>query len=85
MEAMACGVPCVGFNIGCIPEMIEHGKTGYVAEYKSSEDFAAGIGWVLESSDYQRLSEASRKKVLDNYAEDIVSTKYMALYNDLLN
>lgn len=85
MEAMACGVPCVGFNVGGIPEMIEHGKTGYVAEYKSSEDLAAGIGWILESSDYQRLSEASRKKVLDNYAEDIVSTKYMALYNDLLN
>ena len=85
MEAMACGVPCVGFNIGGIPEMIEHGKTGYVAEYKSAGDLAAGIGWILESSDYQRLSEASRKKVLDNYAEDIVSTKYMALYNDLLN
>lgn len=85
MEAMACGVPCVGFDVGGIPEMIEHGKTGYIAEYKSSEDLAAGIGWILESSDYQRLSEASRKKVLDNYAEDIVSTKYMALYNDLLN
>ena len=85
MEAMACGVPCVGFNIGGIPEMIEHGKTGYVAGYKSSGDLAAGIGWILESSDYQRLSEASRKKVLDNYAEDIVSTKYMALYNDLLS
>ena len=40
MEAMACGVPCVGFNVGGIPEMIDHLHNGYVARYKSSEDFA---------------------------------------------
>lgn len=85
MEAMACGVPCVGFDVGGIPEMIGHKETGYVAEYKSAEDLADGIGWVLKDSDYRRLSEASRQKVLDNYSEDIVSKKYMTLYNDLLN
>ena len=31
MEAMACGVPCVGFKSGGIPEMIDHRKNGYVA------------------------------------------------------
>ena len=31
MEAMACGVPSVGFKVGGIPEMIGHMKTGYVA------------------------------------------------------
>ena len=44
MEAMACGVPCVGFNVGGIPEMIDHLHNGYVAEYKSVEDFTNGIG-----------------------------------------
>ena len=33
MEAMACGVPCVGFNVGGIPEMIDHLHNGYVAQY----------------------------------------------------
>lgn len=47
MEAMACGVPCVGFNVGGIPEMIDHLHNGYVAQYKSSEDFANGIHWIL--------------------------------------
>ncbi|MBQ3312818.1 MAG: glycosyltransferase, partial [Prevotella sp.] len=33
MEAMACGVPCVGFRVGGIPEMIDHQKNGYVARF----------------------------------------------------
>ena len=45
MEAMACGIPCVGFNVGGIPEMIDHLHNGYVAQYKSAEDFANGIYW----------------------------------------
>ena len=35
MEAMSCGIPCVGFNVGGIPEMIDHLHNGYVAQYKS--------------------------------------------------
>ncbi|MCD8282610.1 MAG: glycosyltransferase, partial [Prevotella sp.] len=28
MEALACGVPCIGFNVGGIPEMIDHKENG---------------------------------------------------------
>lgn len=56
MEAMSCGTPCVGFNVGGIPEMIDHKVNGYVAEYKSSQDLANGVEWVLEKSDYESLS-----------------------------
>ncbi|MDR1632840.1 MAG: glycosyltransferase, partial [Dysgonamonadaceae bacterium] len=38
MEAMACGTPCVGFNIGGIPEMINHKENGYVAQYQDAKD-----------------------------------------------
>ena len=40
MEAMACGTPCVGFQTGGIPEMIDHLKNGYVARYQDAEDLA---------------------------------------------
>lgn len=83
MEAMACGVPCVGFNVGGIPEMIGHKKTGYVAEYKSSEDFADGIAWTLDRSRYEQLSKASRQKVIANYSEDKVAEQYLRLYQSL--
>src|SRR5699024_6324501 len=33
MESMSCGTPCIGFNTGGIPQMIDHQINGYVSEY----------------------------------------------------
>jgi glycosyltransferase involved in cell wall biosynthesis len=81
MEAMACGIPCVGFNVGGIPEMIDHLHNGYVAEYKSAEDFANGINWALNESEYSDLSEEAVRKVISNYSESAVAKKYIEIYN----
>ena len=81
MEAMACGIPCVGFNVGGIPEMIDHLHNGYVAEYKSAEDFANGIHWALSEGEYKTLSEAARQKVISSYSENAVSKRYIEVYN----
>lgn len=83
MEAMACGVPCVGFNIGGIPEMIDHLHNGYVAEYKSAEDFANGIHWTLTEGEYELLSEAAYRKAVANYSEGTISKKYIEVYNKI--
>lgn len=84
MEAMACGVPVVGFYVGGIPEMIDHQKTGYLAEYKSASDLAKGINFILKNTEYQSLSNLSRNKVLNYYAEEVVAKKYIAVYESLL-
>ena len=84
MEAMACGVPCVGFHTGGIPEMIDHKQNGYVAAYKNSTDLADGIQWVLHVADYGELSNNASKKVESNYSEAIVANQYIKLYNKLL-
>ena len=83
MEAMACGVPCVGFNVGGIPEMIDHLHNGYVAEYRSAEDLANGIFWTLSESEYQSLSEEACRKAVSNYSESIVAKKYIDIYNKI--
>ena len=76
MEAMACGIPCVGFNVGGIPEMIDHLHNGYVAEYKSAEDFANGIHWTLTEGEYDILSEEAARKVITTYSESAIAKKY---------
>ena len=78
MEAMACGTPCVGFNVGGIPEMIDHKVNGYVARYKDAADLAEGIRYVL--ADHDRLGAAAREKVLHEYSEESVARRYIEIY-----
>ena len=81
MEAMACGVPCVGFKVGGIPEEIDHRRNGYVAEYRSAEDLARGIRWILAEADYEELSKNAVQKVVQNYSQQSVASKYLDVYH----
>lgn len=84
MEAMACGVPCVGFNTGGIPEMIDHRKNGYVATYKDADDLAQGMAWVLSEADYDSLSRNAVRKVTTSYSQQSVALKYIEVYNQAI-
>ncbi|MBO7302475.1 MAG: glycosyltransferase family 4 protein [Bacteroidaceae bacterium] len=85
MEALACGLPCVGFNVGGIPEMIEHKVNGYISEYKSSQDLAEGIRWILQDAQYPNLQKQAVKKVVECYSDKIVVKEYLQIYNSLTN
>ncbi len=83
VEAMSCGVPCVGFGIGGIPQMIDHLHNGYVAQYKSAEDLANGICWSLNEGDYESLCMEARRKAQNTYSERIVAMRYIHIYNQI--
>lgn len=84
MEAMACGVPCVGFKVGGIPEEIDHRRNGYVAEYRSADDLARGIRWILQEADYEALSQNAVRKVVQNYSQQSVALKYLDVYHQAM-
>ena len=80
MEAMACGVPCVGFQVGGIPEMINHQQNGYVAKFRDVDDLAAGIRYVLDEADYAQLSKQCVMKVAHSYSQQSVANRYLEIY-----
>lgn len=80
MESMACGTPCVGFNIGGIPEMIDHKQNGYVAAYKDAQDLAQGLMWLLNET-AEPLAENARNKTIKHYSEATIAKKYIDIYN----
>ena len=84
MEAMACGVPCVGFKTGGIPEEIDHLKTGYVAKQCNADDLMRGIKWVLDEADPEVLRQASVRKVSTTYSQNAVSLRYIEVYNQAM-
>ena len=83
MEAMACGVPSVGFRIGGIPEEIDHQQNGYVADYCSSEDLARGIWWTLYEAGHEAVRKACLQKVAHNYSQQSVANRYLEVYESL--
>jgi glycosyltransferase involved in cell wall biosynthesis len=84
MEALACGVPVVGFDIGGNSDMVNHKVNGYLAEPYSSDDLARGIRWVIESESYEALSFDARATVLDRFDSQKVASQYVELYKSVI-
>ena len=84
MESMACGVPCVGFQVGGIPEMIDHQQNGYVARFRDVDDLAAGIRYVLDEADYAQFSKQCVQKVAHSYSQQSVANRYIEVYEAAL-
>ena len=83
VEAMACGVPCVGSDVGGLPQMITHGTDGYLARLRDAEDFATGIEKMLLHKDYAQMATAARQKAVNSYSEEAVAQKYTEIYQQV--
>lgn len=81
MEAMACGIPSVAFNIGGIPEMIDHQQNGYVANI-GAQELAAGILYCLDTRNKASLSASCLEKVRQTYSQQAVAERFIEIYKN---
>jgi glycosyltransferase involved in cell wall biosynthesis len=51
LEALSVGLPVVAFRLGAIPELVEHGGTGYLCADPKTESLVAGIEYYLSDPD----------------------------------
>ncbi|WP_164668779.1 N-acetyl-alpha-D-glucosaminyl L-malate synthase BshA [Virgibacillus doumboii] len=86
LEAMSCEVPCIGTNIGGIPEVINHNETGYIVEPGDTEQAAEyAIQLLGDDSLLERFSSKALAHARNNfYSLDIVH-QYIKLYDDIMN
>lgn len=79
VEAMACGLPCVGFNIGGIPEIIRDGSSGVIASEVTGEALAAAIGKALENA--SELSRNARAQIESTNSYPTIAVAYRELFD----
>lgn len=81
LEAMACGVPCIGSNVGGIPEVIEHGVDGYIVEQGDIDAVAEYAVRLLQNEEQLlRFREAAIHAVNDKFHSSKIVAQYEQLY-----
>lgn len=81
IEAQACGTIPVGFDLGGIPDIIEHEKTGYLAREKDIEDLKDGILWALSHSEDEAIKKNMIDSVSNKFSYKIVTEQHMRKWN----
>jgi glycosyltransferase involved in cell wall biosynthesis len=85
LEAMSAGLPVVSTNVGCIPETVVDGVTGFIVEPGNKEELAGRVVSLLTNDDLRRrMGEASRRRFLEHYTLDRFSSQMRDLFREVV-
>lgn len=85
VEAMACGTPVVGFEIGGLPDIVDHAQTGWIASPFDLDSFVQGISWLLDDDQrYLLVAAQSRAAAVNKFGSDVIAKKYLEIYQQAL-
>ncbi len=85
MEAMAMGVPVAAYNIPGIDQLLEHNKTGLLANLNDQETLSQYWEALLfQQETAERLSEAGRQFVLEHYSAQRMANEYVTLFERVM-
>ena len=81
LQALACGTPVVGSDVGGIPEIIRPGTTGRIFPAEDAAALAAKIRETLEhTEETRRLSAAGRALVTAEHSLSAMVAKLEKIY-----
>ncbi|WP_077621011.1 N-acetyl-alpha-D-glucosaminyl L-malate synthase BshA [Bacillus sinesaloumensis] len=86
IEAMACGVPTIGTNIGGIPEVIDEGRDGFICELGDIPDIAnKAIKLLSDSTLHKTMSKQAIQSVQLKFNSERIVNDYEDLYYSILS
>ncbi len=85
LEALASGVPVIGYHAGGLPEVVLHGVTGFLQPIGDVDGAAAaGVALLSDPARWQTMSDAAALDAATRFAENNVVAQYEALYERTL-
>lgn len=85
LEAMISGVPCIGTNVGGIPEVIQHGEDGFICEVGQLDEITEKALLLLTDQQlWSRFSNQARHNATNKFHANKIVAEYEKLYEKLL-
>ena len=83
LEAMSCGLPCIGTDVEGIKEIIKHKENGYLCE-TDAHSIRKAILEVLNNKNLQaKISQNARKTILENFSLEKILEEEIRIYETL--
>lgn len=85
LEAMASGTPVVASRVGGVPEIVEHGQTGYLVDPGDMAGLRDHVSALLGNPSLaRRLGDNARDHVVERFTWDAVARRCLAGYDELV-
>jgi glycosyltransferase involved in cell wall biosynthesis len=86
LEAMACEVPVIASQVGGLPEVIEHGVSGFLHPLDAEDDMAeSAVSLLMDPERHRAVGLAACRRVREEFCVERVVPMYEAFYRTLLS
>jgi len=84
LEAMSCGLPVIGSNVGGIPEVVLPGENGVLFPSGDADALYDAVVTLARDSDGRERLSAGARKLAEQRRVDVVAEDYVAIYERVL-
>lgn len=84
VEALCCGLPTVGFAVGGMTQLVQHGENGFLDNSIGSQSLAGLISTALETPFTLPQRQAIAAKAAESYSQAVQAENYIALFEQIL-
>ena len=85
LEAMACEVPVVASNVGGLPEVIEHGASGFLHPPDDIDGMAASaVALLTDAALHRAITRAALERARERFCKERVVPMYEKLYGEIV-